>query len=841
MKRKTLLAITLILSIANCNPFTSKGQGDTSRIFTFAANESSTTSQTTFSIQGVLKDSSGSTINEASMNVSSSSISTALAIKDTRIDLGGETIVSEKTPEKLEFTDIDPSTGTLAGSIVIYKAQNETDITHYNLYWGKNNGEKIKRIGRFASTGQNFTYFLPLSTEPATDASYLLAYPENSTGELATFSKKEIKDTSARFFTDASGTYTMALSPGTFSVKILSKDGIELGEISLTIPETIEPGQSPPTPTSLSGDLAVVITGFGEVGADITPIDTPVPVNSPGTLTFTDTDSTANQIGGTLTIGKAADESDITSYAVYFGSSTTTKVGNALLDIAKTGSDLSYTIPTGTLTSGATHILVYSKNINGENTTPSAVAINDLSQIVAAGLSFTDTDTASGTIGGNIQITPATDESSVTSYVLYWSSDGSTKSTYITELTKTGSPLTYTISNGTAPLGNYFLVIVKTADGEATIGTSVAIVDVIPAPSGLNYPLTEYALKSGVSTCTITPSVTGTISSYSISPSLPTGLTFDTSSGSITGTPSGTSSATSYTVTASNSGGNTATAITLSVGQVYYFTNAGSTGRSGPAQSDVDSSYSCYNLSGLVTVVAGLQEWTVPTTGSYQIEATGAQGGSNSSKTGGNGARMIGTFTLTAGDVIRVLVGQTGLIDTSGGNRGGGGGSFVWKKSDNTLYIAAGGGGGAGGSVSSGTAGVTTETGSLRADGLGTPGNSGNGGTNGAGWLSNGTINTSSDGSTTAALGILNGGTGGEGHSANTSTHYGGFGGGGGAGGSPSTTLSAGGGGGYSGGAGEDITGGIGGGGGGSYNAGSSQSNTAGANSGHGYVKITAL
>jgi len=97
---------------------------------------------------------------------------------------------------------------------------------------------------------------------------------------------------------------------------------------------------------------------------------------------------------------------------------------------------------------------------------------------------------------------------------------------------------------------------------------------------------------------------------------------------------------------------------------------------------------------------SGIQQWTVPYTGQYRIEAVGAAGGYNrnlnSTKRRGRGARMVGNFNLSKGEMIKILVGQEGGVrNTSGVNRGsgGGGGTFV-VRGNNTPLIVAGGGGG---------------------------------------------------------------------------------------------------------------------------------------------------
>ncbi|NTW31954.1 MAG: hypothetical protein HGB12_04910, partial [Bacteroidetes bacterium] len=66
------------------------------------------------------------------------------------------------------------------------------------------------------------------------------------------------------------------------------------------------------------------------------------------------------------------------------------------------------------------------------------------------------------------------------------------------------------------------------------------------------------------------PTVTGVVTSYAISPSLPAGLSFNTTTGAITGTPTVSSPATTYTVTATNGAGNTTCNVIYSVGNNRY-------------------------------------------------------------------------------------------------------------------------------------------------------------------------------------------------------------------------------------------------------------------------------
>ena len=125
------------------------------------------------------------------------------------------------------------------------------------------------------------------------------------------------------------------------------------------------------------------------------------------------------------------------------------------------------------------------------------------------------------------------------------------------------------------------------------------------------------------------------------------------------------------------------------------FSNLNAIGRYGPTS--LGSYYAGHDHDGQVVLSSGIQQWTVPYTGNYRIEAIGAAGGYNrqinSSQYRGRGARMIGTFRLNKGEVIQVLVGQEGGINKKWFSSGGGGGTFVVRGANTPLIIAGGGGG----------------------------------------------------------------------------------------------------------------------------------------------------
>lgn len=235
--------------------------------------------------------------------------------------------------------------------------------------------------------------------------------------------------------------------------------------------------------------------------------------------------------------------------------------------------------------------------------------------------------------------------------------------------------------------------------------------------------------------------------------------------------------------------------------QAYNFTNCGADGRFGPSQSQCGSEYADTELDGEVNIVdEGIQEWTVPESGVYEIKAAGAQGGSNAAE----GAIIRANIELEEGDTLQLLVGQ------KSGTAAGGGGSFVAQGSEyqNADPLVVAGGGGGDGDYTSPLRGATSTCGtedgggdvSGGCDGDGgetySSGNSREGG-GGGGFYGEGGVTGHSDLYMPAEPFI----DGGEGNTGGRSVDVGGFGGGS-HGNGGGWGQAGGGGGGYSGGAG---------------------------------------
>ena len=204
----------------------------------------------------------------------------------------------------------------------------------------------------------------------------------------------------------------------------------------------------------------------------------------------------------------------------------------------------------------------------------------------------------------------------------------------------------------------------------------------------------------------------------------------------------------------------------------------------------------------------GMQTFTAPTTGNYQFDCWGAQGGSGLNTIGGYGGFASGTYSLTAGQTINIFVGGQGGsyagpigwngggqggIDTAGQHGGSGGGASdirIAGTSFGNRIIVAGGGAGGGRDDSTGAGGGLIGTASSDSYGVGFGGTGGTQTSGGIAYITsrgatNGTLGIGGDGSTnfySAGGGGGGGGYFGGGGGTSTVDHGSGFSSGGGGG-----------------------------------------------------------
>ncbi len=161
-----------------------------------------------------------------------------------------------------------------------------------------------------------------------------------------------------------------------------------------------------------------------------------------------------------------------------------------------------------------------------------------------------------------------------------------TKGTLITNLNPTvsGTVISYSIAPS-LPLGlnfntatgeisgtptvvsstSTYSVTANNSGGSITFDVSITVNDIAPNTLSYNSP---NVFTKGTTITSLLPTVSGTVIIYSITPSLPLGLSFNTATGEISGTPNVVSSTSTYTVTANNSGGSTSFDVVITVNDI---------------------------------------------------------------------------------------------------------------------------------------------------------------------------------------------------------------------------------------------------------------------------------
>ncbi len=132
------------------------------------------------------------------------------------------------------------------------------------------------------------------------------------------------------------------------------------------------------TITDFTNPMTYIVTAEnGSTQNYVVTADFCVPFNTASGISFTDTDQDGGQLGGDVTIFKADNESDITGYALYWGSDAITKL-SLIQTYLKTGSNLAHTFGNDTvIPEGATHLLVFTWNDIGEMQTAVSTIFSD--------------------------------------------------------------------------------------------------------------------------------------------------------------------------------------------------------------------------------------------------------------------------------------------------------------------------------------------------------------------------------------------------------------------------------------------------------------------------------
>jgi hypothetical protein len=328
--------------------------------------------------------------------------------------------------------------------------------------------------------------------------------------------------------TDANGNYTLNLKMGNFSVKVTNSSGVEIGSFRMNATSTT----TKPEISVTSGNMSFVVNS----------ITSPSPI-SPVTVAPTNLSYSSSTLN--LTVGTAMTSLSptvtgiVTSYSVSpafpGGLSLNSSTGVISGTPSSVQSAIGYTITASNRGGSSTYLITISASNSQINPSPPSNLTYSSSFLTV-------------NVGSSVSLSPI-----VTGIVSSYSISPTKLPNGLNFNTNSGllsgipssvtSVSTYTISAINSGGSSKFTL-------QITVSTS--------APSGLSYSVNPLILSIGTSMTELKPTILGSVDSFTISgnPStLPSGLSLDSRTGSITGTPTSTQSLTSYTISANNSGG----------------------------------------------------------------------------------------------------------------------------------------------------------------------------------------------------------------------------------------------------------------------------------------------
>ena len=330
--------------------------------------------------------------------------------------------------------------------------------------------------------------------------------PSSTGGAVVSYAIAPPLPSGLSFDTDSgviSGTPAQPSAPTDYTVSATNSGGSTTATVSITVHD------EPPSDLTYATNPAIYAAGV--TVSENTP-------STKGGAVLAYTIAPALPAGLSLDTGSgviSGTPSELSAATVYMVTATNSG-GSAVVTVSITVND----VPPSALTY-ATNPVIYTVGLAIAENAPSskggAVVAYSVAPPLPSGLSF---DTDSGVISG----TPAQ---------------------------PSGAPTDYTVS-------------ATNSGGSTTATVSITVHD--EPPSDLTYATNPAIYAAGVTVSDNTPSSKGgAVLAYTIAPALPAGLSLDTGSGVISGTPSELSAATVYTVTATNSGGSAVVTVSITV------------------------------------------------------------------------------------------------------------------------------------------------------------------------------------------------------------------------------------------------------------------------------------
>jgi hypothetical protein len=391
-------------------------------------------------------------------------------------------IIPQHLATNASFQDVDTAYQQISGWLNLKRAASELDMTHYVVYWGLAAASKISSSPQLATlyvnVGENGSWADTWinAVAPPTNATHLVIYSAQGSSESTTGFGIPFRDyappnvnASALEFLDTNTSRTFL--GGTVTVSAASDEssltgyrirfGTQSG-VSTEYPAwgdiTISSGAALTLDVSgialPRGQTHLVVTSVGAMdealaGVSIPLVDVVQPQSIAVDATFEDTDDAENVVQGEVSITKAPDESDISHYHVYWGTSTTEKLPETNARRLLQGRRLTAPVCTGnacdqiTISSQTANEWIISRGNSGyENHETASITLNG-----AGTLSFTQLSTE--TCCDHVEIAgdrysgtnlPADIELAPGMNTVLWSSDYS--------VSRNGWSMTFTRSSG---------------------------------------------------------------------------------------------------------------------------------------------------------------------------------------------------------------------------------------------------------------------------------------------------------------------------------------------------------------------------------------------------------
>lgn len=385
----------------------------------------------------------------------------------------------------------------VAGTISVQRATDESDLTQYNVYWGSDATTKLVNTPVIAKLSKNsdLTYTLPNNATLPSDANYVLAFTANPQAEMTHSVNAAIPplytavDATVNLSVNTDGTVSgsvniiRALDETTLTQYRLywSADGVSklltepLGILNKNGLNQSYPLTSIILPNTAAYVLVLTANSTAEMSHGVSAGIPPVDIATGVELALTKADN--NRVGGTITVLRALNESNLTAYNVYWSNDGTDKLA-LITKQNKTGSNIAIDLsPPVSKPANAYYVLVLTENVSIEMSTGVHVGVPPLN--MATNVTDDLNLNTDGTLSGTITVGRALDESDLSDYNLYWSNDGQNKATgnaLIATLSKSSDLIYTTPTSLVWPTdANYILALTKNAQAEMKQGVSVML------------------------------------------------------------------------------------------------------------------------------------------------------------------------------------------------------------------------------------------------------------------------------------------------------------------------------------------------------------------------------